>query len=272
MKKVALFLIIATMTLASKAQTTDPLNSNYLINQGVSPRVLDFAANSSLQDGSMKENVSVTVKSEGKEEVFQLHSIYDPSYEYGLDLRFVVDQEATSKKDAKKLSEAIKNLHHFSRLVEQYLYDESTLKTIKDENGEVVLEFFYRNVAVDPSMKHIKKLKGYIHFQDGILEYVELVNVKPLKGDMDNFSRKAYFERPGDGSGYIVTHVIETYDIKEKGETLGVEVESFTKEFSDLDGKIVYSNDSHTQIIENPQNPTPSYLVTQIEIQFIHSN
>ena len=51
MKKVAIFLIIAAMTFVSKAQTTDPLNSNYLINQGVSPRVLDFAANSSLQDG-----------------------------------------------------------------------------------------------------------------------------------------------------------------------------------------------------------------------------
>lgn len=252
MKKVATFLIIATMTLVSKAQTTDPLNSNYLINQGVSPRVLDFAANSSLQDGSMKENVSVTVRSDGKEEAFQLHSIYDPSYEYGLDIRFVVDQEKTSKKDAKQLSEAIKNLHHFSRLVEQYLYDESTLKTVKDENGEVVLEFFYRNVAVDPNMKHIKRLKGYVYFKDGILDYVELINVKPLKGGVDNFSRKAYFERPIDGSGYMVTHVIESYEMKEKGETVNVEVESFTKEFSDLDGNVVYFKDAHTQIIENP--------------------
>ena len=77
MKKVAIFLIIATMTFVSQAQTTDPLNSNYLINQGVSPRVLDFAANSSLQDGSMKENVSVTVRYEGKEKAFQLQSTND---------------------------------------------------------------------------------------------------------------------------------------------------------------------------------------------------
>ncbi|MGI9513056.1 MAG: hypothetical protein ACR2OL_09165, partial [Anderseniella sp.] len=230
----------------------EPVNTNYLINQGVSPRVLDFAANSSLQDGSLKENVSVTIRSKEGEDRFQLHSIYDPSYKYGLDIRFVVDGAKTSKKEAKQLSEAIRNLHHFSRLVEQYLYDESTLKTIKNENGEVVLEFYYRNVAVDPSMKHIKRLKGYIHFENGVLNYVELVNTKPLKKGMDNYKRKSYFKRPIDGSGYIVSHIIETYEVGKADDVAQIEVESFTKEFSDVEGNIVFSNDSHNQVIENP--------------------
>ncbi len=47
------------------SQETQPVNSNYLINQGVSPRVLDFAANSALQDGRFKENVKLTVSANG---------------------------------------------------------------------------------------------------------------------------------------------------------------------------------------------------------------
>ena len=252
MKKLLFVLFIITMVLTSNAQTTDPLNSNYLINQGVSPRVLDFAANSTLQDGSLRENVSITVRSKGEEETYRLHSIYDPSYKYGLDIRFVVDQDKLSKKDVKQLSESIKNLHHFSRLAEHYLYDESTLSTVKNENGEVILEFYYRKVDVDPSMKHIKRLKGYVHFNNGVLDHVELVNTKPLKKGMDNYKRSVYFERPVDGSGYIVTNVIETYDIAAKGEIVNIEVKSVTKEIADFEGNILYSNESHMQVIENP--------------------
>ena len=236
----------------SNAQELNPVNSNYLINQGVSPRVLDFAANSALQDGRFSENVRITVTQEGQEEVYKLNTVYDPSYKYGLDIRFVVDGTKTSKKDAKLLTESIKNLHHFSRLVEQYLYDESTLKPIKNENGEVVFEFYYRKVAVDPSMKHIKRLKGYIHFKNGILDYVELVNTRPLKKGIDNFSRKAYFERAANEGGYVVTKVVETYDLRSEGNTVNVLTEVFTSEFRDDEGSLVYSNDLHIQKIDNP--------------------
>jgi hypothetical protein len=44
-----------------------PLNSNYLIENGISPRVLDAAASSFMQDGRFIENVVVNIKNdEGK--------------------------------------------------------------------------------------------------------------------------------------------------------------------------------------------------------------
>ena len=187
----------------SKAQKINPVNSNYLINQGVSPRVLDFAANSALQDGSLKEGVKLRVRVDGQEESYEFHSIYDPSYEYGLDLRFVVDGSKTSKKDARQLSDAIKNLHHFSRLVEQYLYDESTLKLVKNENKEVVYEYFYRKVDIDPSMVFIKRLKGNIYFKEGVLDYVELTNTRPMKKGVDNYNKKVYFKQAADIGGHF---------------------------------------------------------------------
>ena len=254
MKRIISILLILFVAFEINAQTTKPVNSNYLINQGVSPRVLDFAANSALQDGRFKEDVQITVTTGGQEEVYKLHSIYDPSYKYGLDTRFVIDGDQATKKDVKMLSDAIKNLHHFSRLVEQYLYDESTLNLVKSENGKVIFEYYYRNVAVDPSMKHIKRLKGYIHFQDGVLDYVELVNTKPLNKGLDNFRRIVHFERAGNGGGYVVINVTESYDVRNGKEDVNLVIESITTEFADDEGNVLYvneeaNNDNH---IENP--------------------
>ncbi|MGI9568753.1 MAG: hypothetical protein ACR2PH_03210, partial [Desulfobulbia bacterium] len=61
MKKLVTVLVIALTVTVSKAQDFFPVNSNYLIDLGISPRVLDFAANSTLQDGSFKEHVSITL-------------------------------------------------------------------------------------------------------------------------------------------------------------------------------------------------------------------
>ena len=224
-------------------QEVNPVNSNYIISQGVSPRVLDFAANSALQDGRFKENVTLTVKSNGQEEVYEWQSIYDPAYTEGMDMRFVIDRSKVSKKDAKFLTEIIKSQHHFSRLVEQYLYDESTLSLIKNENHEVVFEFYYRKVNVDPSMKHIKRLKGYIHFKDGELNHVELVNTKPLKKGVKEFNRKVFFNKSSKGGGHIVTRVVETYDAERGKNTYQLKAETNTIEYANNQGDVLYTKE-----------------------------
>ena len=225
------------------SQETQPVNSNYLINQGVSPRVLDFAANSALQDGRFKENVKLTVSSNGQVNEYQFQSIYDPAYTEGMDMRFVVDGSMTSKKDIKLLTELIKNQHHFSRLVEQYLYDESTLNLVKNENESVVFEFYYRKVNVDPSMNHIKRLKGFIYFVNGELDHVELVNTKPLKKGIKKYSREVYFQRAQGGGGHFVTRVKEMYDVERGKNIIQLSAETTTVEYANDTGDVLYSEE-----------------------------
>ena len=236
-----IFLLCSTFLTKTVAQDILPVNSNYLIAQGVSPRILDFAANSALQDGRFKENVLVSVEVNGQKEQYEFQSIYDPAYTEGMDMRFVVDGSEVTKKDVKFLSELIKNQHHFSRLVEQYLYDESSLKLVTNEGGRVVLEFTYRKVDVDPSMNHIKRLKGLVYFVNGELDHVDLVNIKPLKKGVKNYLRQVYFQRAPGGGGHFVTRVKESYDIERRKNTIRLTAETSTVEYANDQGAVLFA-------------------------------
>ena len=155
------FLVIAifctSISMNTFAQKTHPVNSNYLIEHGVSPRILDFAASDLLQDGSYSQNVVIDVNDGSSTKQYKMQVIYDPTYQEGMDVRIVFDPSTVSKADAKELEKLVEKSHSFSRMSRNYLYDESTLKIIKDENGEVVLEYYYQNRDIEPYLKSIKK-------------------------------------------------------------------------------------------------------------------
>ena len=60
-----------------------------------------------------------------------------------MDIRIVVDGNNVTKEDKKFLTKLIERNHSFSRMSRNYLYDESTLKVIKNEGDEIVLEYYY---------------------------------------------------------------------------------------------------------------------------------
>ncbi|MCA0932858.1 hypothetical protein LCM02_10385 [Lutimonas saemankumensis] len=234
------------------------MNTNVLIANGISPRVLDFAANSALQDGWFKENVKVKVSYLGNEEEYFLQSIYDPSYTEGLDIRMVIDSENSSKKSNKLLKESIKNLHHFSRLVEQYLYDETTMKILKNEGGEIVVEYFYRRISVDPSMTHVKRLKGEVYLKNGELEMVKLTNTRPLKKGVDNYVKMVHFEKIPNGIGHFVSKAEESYQVSQKGEPLTLRIETETLTYGERDGEVLFNSQSkeNVSMFEKPDTLT----------------
>ncbi len=211
------FLVIAVIFCASIsmntfAQKTHPVNSNYLIEHGVSPRILDFAASDLLQDGSFSQNVVIDVNDGSSTKQYKMQLIYDPTYEEGMDVRIVFDPSTVSKADEKELEKLVEKSHSFSRMSRHYLYDESTLKIIKDENGEVVLEYYYQINDIEPYLKSIKKLKGNVIFKDGELDRVVLTNFKPLKDKVKKMERTVYFEKSNEKGGYIKTLSEERYE------------------------------------------------------------
>jgi len=213
------------------SQSSEPINSNYLFERGVSPRILDIAASDLLQDGSFYQDVIIDVDDGVKTEQYKLAVIYDPSYEDGMDVRIVIDPDQTSKGDQKDLVNLVEKSHHFSRMSQNYLVDESTLKRIKDENGEVIFEFYYQKEDIDPYLKSIKRLKGNVIFKDDELDRVVLTNFKPLKDKVEKMERTVYFEKSKETGGFIKTYSEERYEQVKGGKTTVYTMKTTTTDY-----------------------------------------
>jgi len=221
------------------AQGTDPINSNYLIEHGVSPRILDAAASQLLQDGSYVQDIIIESDKEGENSTYKLQVIYDPSYEDGMDVRMVYEGDKLDKKEKKWLHGLVEKSHHFSRMSRKYLYDESTLKLVKNEGGEVVFEYYYQKQDIEPYLKHIKRLKGNIFFVDGKLDRVELTNTKKLKGNVIKMHSIVRYEKTTEDGGYIVTSIVEDWEQKKGKEIHKYSISAETSDYTNANGEFL---------------------------------
>jgi hypothetical protein len=96
-----------------------PVNSNYLIEYGISPRVLDAAASSFMQDGRFVDNVIVKVKNDEGEKTYDIDLIFDPAYNEGMDIRAVINTKNIEKKDLKQLKKYLEKSHLFQSYVKK---------------------------------------------------------------------------------------------------------------------------------------------------------
>ncbi|ULQ51156.1 hypothetical protein [Flavihumibacter fluvii] len=60
MKRLFLALALLWLSLFGLAQKTVPVNSNYLIARGISPKILDAALSATLQEGAYTQNTYAT--------------------------------------------------------------------------------------------------------------------------------------------------------------------------------------------------------------------
>jgi hypothetical protein len=213
-----------------------PVNSNYLIEYGISPRVLDAAASSFMQDGRFVDNVIVKVKNDEGEKTYDIDLIFDPAYNEGMDIRAVINTKNIEKKDLKQLKKYLEKSHYFSRMSRKYLYDESTLKLISEDNNDLELEFYYQKKDIDPYLNYIKKIKGNIFIKNGVLDKVVLTNTKPLKNRITKYTKDVKFAKLDDG-GYIITDVKETIKIEKKNSKTEIEIKKNTIQYTDNENK-----------------------------------
>lgn len=203
------------------AQGEIPLNSSYLAEYGISPKLLDAAANVLLQEGSFIQNLEIEITTPtGNTETFKTQIIYDPSYKDGKDLRFVVENGKFTKKEIKELKKAIEKSHKLSRLSRSNLYDESSLKLLKDTGNEVIFGFRYSKNDIEPELRDIKKYEGKLFILGGTLDRVELNSESKLSDGRENFERTVYFEKVENRKGYIVSRIVESFVTKNGKQTL----------------------------------------------------
>jgi uncharacterized lipoprotein NlpE involved in copper resistance len=213
-----------------------PVNSNYLIDNGISPRVLDAAASSFMQDGRFVENVIVKVKNSEGEKSYDIDLIFDPTYNEGMDIRAVINTKDVEKKELKQLKKYLEKSHYFSRMSRKYLYDESTLKLINKTASSLELEFFYQAKDIDPYLNFIKKIKGDIYIKDGVLDRVLLTNTKPLKNHISKYTKEIKYAKPAEG-GYIISDVTEKFTVEKKNSKTEIEIKKNTLKYTDKEGK-----------------------------------
>ena len=217
------------LTFSVTGQEETPLNSSYLAEYGISPKLLDAAANVLLQEGSFIQNLEIGVATPtGGTETFKTQIIYDPSYKDGKDIRFVVEHGEFTKKEIKSLKKAIEKSHKLSRLSRSNLYDESSLKVLKDTGNELVFGFRYSKNDIEPELRDIKKYEGKLFVVGGTLDRVELTSASRLSDGRENFERTVYFEKAENRKGYIVSRIVESYKTKDGMQTLTFTTSDYT--------------------------------------------
>lgn len=226
--KQALLVVFFSVGVLGNAQTSAPLNSNYLAENGISYKVLDAAASELLQEGSFKTNIDIEVESPEGKRSYKTQVIYDPNYKDGKDIRFVVAQGAFTKKELRALQNAIEKSHKLSRLSRRGLYDESSLELLSGTPDESVFGFAYSKDDIEPELRDIKKYQGKIFVKNRVLEKVELTSEKPLSGRKENFKRVVYFKKIEGQEGYVVSSIVETYVTRGTAYTLNYKTVDYT--------------------------------------------
>ena len=222
-------------------QQGPPLNSNYLIENGISPQVLDAALSTTLQEGSFTSEVygKKIIGNDTLSTFFRL--IYDPEINDGLDIQIAVNKDSIQKKGEKAILRSMESTHSFSRLSRSELYDANSLTLIHGEGNNLKLSFRYDKKKLEPELRYGRVMKGVISIEDGILKSVSLENLDDFKTDgtpiaKGDFKRTIYYTKNNDIGGYYVSSGEDEYSFKEKGQRIKVLMKYFTSGYRSLNG------------------------------------
>ncbi|GMQ25321.1 hypothetical protein Aoki45_20030 [Algoriphagus sp. oki45] len=241
MKRFITTLLLTGILGISFAQSSIPVNSNYLIARGISPKILDAALSATLQEGAYAQNTVAKRIKNGQADSVQFILNYDPNFKEGLDIQIEYNPDSLRIIKEKELVKAVEEMHSFSRLSKSYLYDESTLTLVSQDGSNVVLSFLYDASKLEPELKFGEKVKGLIYLVGDELEKVELVNTEPLKFmghkvESGVFKSTIYFQKIPENGGYIVKSSDERYEYQSKKETIKSEIFTETTSYKDKNG------------------------------------
>ena len=164
-------------------QQNPPLNSNYLIENGISPQVLDAALSTTLQEGAFTSEVYAKKINETDTLATFFRFIYDPEINDGLDIQIAVNKDSIGKKGEKSILRAMESTHSFSRMSRSELYDPNSLTLLSKEGDDLILGFRYDKKRLEPELKYGKAMDGTIHIERGVLKSVSLINTERFKFD-----------------------------------------------------------------------------------------
>ncbi|TNJ47216.1 hypothetical protein KFZ70_04505 [Tamlana fucoidanivorans] len=258
-KRTGILFFVLLFAIHFYAQNTEsPTNSNYLIKYGISPKALDAALSSTLQEGYFKQNITVTRTHNFKTEQAKFQLIYDPSFKEGIDIQLLYDPDSLGYVQSKELLKFMETMHSFSRKSKSNLYDEASLK-IREVNADtVILAYKYDPKKLEPELAYGKYLEGLIYIFNKTLVKVELKNtnkIKIRKGKVlpNKFKQEVYYEKDPTG-GYVVSKYEQQYnEIKKRKEYL-VTFNAHLVEYRNLDGKKLTLETTQSDLLAHNSN------------------
>lgn len=230
------------LAFATQAQNSIKIiNSNLLTEYGISPKALDAALSTTLQKGAFTQKMEVSRTLDGKTENSNFYFIYDPTYKEGIDIQLAFDDDSEGILKQKLLLKTMQEMHSFSRLSKENLYDEKSLKVISNEGNTIIISYKYNKSMLEPELMYAKKLLGKIYIVDGKLDKVELINDEPVKFnghkiEAGKVNSTTYYSRSKSHGGYIVESTIQNYSYLEKKNPIEVIIKGATVDYKDEDG------------------------------------
>ncbi|MGI9530012.1 hypothetical protein [Lutimonas sp.] len=259
-----IYIIFLLFALSIQAQKTEPpVNSNYLIDYGISPTLLDAALSTTLQNGSYSSDIRGYKIVNGDTISTEFKFIYDPDVNDGIDIQIVVDLDSLSKKEEKEIMKTMERTHSFSRLSRTELYDPNSLKLISMEGDNLELSFFYDKKILEPELKFGKSLKGLITVENGVLKSVFVTNFEKMKMhgrtiETGDFERTVIFKKEQEFGGYFVTATFDTYSFNDKKDKITIHYDSYVSSYKTTAG-------SYLETDENPLSNDLEYLNDSIK-------
>lgn len=231
-----IFLLALLISISTYAQQSGPVNSNYLIEYGIPPQILDAGLSTTLQKGAYTSEILAKRAVNGDTLSAVYKFIYDPSINDGLDIQIAVQSDSLDKKGEKQLLKLMQNTHSFSRLSRVELYDAKSLKVIEKNGDNLELSFLYDKKRLEPELKYGKNLEGRIFIEQGTLKYIKVTNNDKVNIDgrvleKGQFERILFFERAEGIGGYYVSSGIDTYRFKLKGDMVNAKMEYYTSAY-----------------------------------------
>ena len=220
---------------AETPSTPTYYNASLLSVYGVPPQVLDLPLRFFDQGlkATMYLNMTV-VDREGKERTFsRLELINDPFGPAGVESYIRIpkgEEQPLPRKHLEYLLEDYMGLHFVAREA-SHLYDESSLRLLRETPEETVIEFRYRENLLYGPAEILSQARGTIHIENGRIDRIVVRTDQPYRmgGVQVVESESIYYlypvppnrgyllkgiritERTGEGTTYVTTGTIRDY-------------------------------------------------------------
>ena len=248
---------------------TQPPNSSYLAEYGLSPKVFNLLISPMYQEEYVFKGISFVDLTTGNRKVSETYEVvYDPFYEYGLTLKMIVHDpkiyETTSKSKMKQI--VGKMNEKYKKIRDQNVIEENDVGLVRDNGKEVILGFKLQKENLPPSLKYMHQMDGRVFVIDGILDRIELSLSSPGKIGKIDATEAGYtvtFYQMPDG-GYLLENVVQSTKGIRNGEPAELYEKLEITSYHDHSGKLIKKFDTNL-VLETVQDFAPDTLKVKLE-------
>jgi len=202
--RLILIILLFTLTLLAKA----PYNSNYLIERGIDPNILNNIVTTTRQNVAYRMSIEHSIKSHNKVQNMHYFMIVDPYPSYGTELKVQIPEKELQNIGESNLKNILDELMGIQLYLQHgKLYDINSLKIIKSANKHTIISFKLKKNNIPRELCHLNSMTANVHIINSSLHSISIENDKPfdLRGiAVQHYKKVVLFKKVKTG-GYLVS-------------------------------------------------------------------